>query len=131
MNDYSYKNDDRFDYQPGEFKLKIGGDTEATAENINKRYEMDELEAYNKYMPLGSVVELTEYNDYMIVGYNSEKGKDYIGCNFPFGVKNEYPLTDFNHDEIISVYKIGYICDDSISYRKMLKEEAEADKHTR
>lgn len=68
-----------------------------------------------KYLPLGTIVKLTNYDNIMIIGYsvnkdaNSEIYYDYLGCPYPMGVVTTGNCITFNHDEIIEVIWKGYV----------------------
>lgn len=73
---------------------------------------------YKKYLPLGSVVLIKNAKKrIMIIGFaiRSEEtpGKvwDYIGCLYPEGVQSPDKNLVFNHEDIGTVYSLGY-CDD-------------------
>ena len=115
-------NDMRFVAQPDELQIRADGKTEGAVERIKNRRQQEIIEAYEKYMPLGSVVRLEDFKKNMIIGYNSDDGKDYICCAFPFGVTHESGLISIDHEDIKGVHDIGYLSRESVEYRRELKK---------
>ena len=123
------KNLDRFVAHKNEYKVNIDGNTENIAEIIKKRSEQDIQLAMKKYMPIGSVVKLKEsLKKYMIIGFKDIDEKelyDYLGCEFPYGVKKNAENKKFNHEDIDRVYYIGFFNEQAKSYRDELNGENE------
>lgn len=83
---------------------------------------------YEKYLPIGSVVLLNEGTKrLMITGFcvvpNDDKTKvyDYSGCLYPEGVISSDQIALFNHDQIKSIYAIGYSDDEEKKFKDNLK----------
>ena len=109
--------------QPHEYKVQIDGKTENVDKIIEERNKKEMLDALKKYMPIGSIVKIRgSFRKYMIAGFNSNIEKtiyDYLACEYPFGFDNHHENVRFNHDEIESVYHIGFIN----NQEKKFKEE--------
>jgi len=74
----------------------------------------------NKYLPIGSVCNINNDSELlMIVGYK-KNGKDYEGLHFPEGTNSTKGNVYFNHDEINELYALGYKNSSSISFSKEL-----------
>lgn len=70
---------------------------------------------YEKTLPIGSVVLLKNGNKRaMIIGYyqkmvgNQDKIYDYVGVGFPEGFIKSDALALFDHEQIETVYSIGF-----------------------
>lgn len=88
---------------------------------------------YEKYLPIGSVVLLNEGTKrLMITGFcvvpNDDKSKvyDYSGCLYPEGVISSDQIALFNHDQIKSIYAIGYSDDEEKSFKQKLNSALNA-----
>lgn len=86
---------------------------------MNKKYE--------KYLPIGSVVLLENGTKrLMITGFcvvpNDDKTKvyDYSGCLYPEGVISSEQIALFNHDQIKTIYAIGYSDDEEKQFKEKL-----------
>lgn len=86
-------------------------------------------EIQEKYLPIGSVVLLKEGKKrLMITGYaiidtvNKNKIYDYCGCIYPVGIITTDQTLLFNHEDIKSVYAIGYKDEDYEEHVKKIKE---------
>ncbi len=84
---------------------------------------------YEKYLPLGSVVLLENGTKrLMITGFcvvpNDDKTKvyDYSGCLYPEGVISSEQIALFNHDQIKTIYAIGYSDDEEKQFKEKLIE---------
>lgn len=82
---------------------------------------------YEKYLPLGSVVLLENGTKrLMITGFcvvpNDDKTKvyDYSGCLYPEGVISSEQIALFNHDQIKTIYAIGYSDDEEKQFKEKL-----------
>lgn len=82
---------------------------------------------YEKYLPLGSVVLLENGTKrLMITGFcvvpNDDKTKiyDYSGCLYPEGVISSEQIALFNHDQINTIYAIGYSDDEEKQFKEKL-----------
>jgi len=74
----------------------------------------------NKYLPIGSVCNINNDSELlMIVGFK-KNGKDYEGLHFPEGTNSTKENVYFNHDEINELYALGYKNADSKSFSKEL-----------
>lgn len=86
-------------------------------------------EAYEKYLPIGSVVMLKNGKKrVMITGYatidfnKKDKVYDYSGCLYPEGVITTNQNLVFNHNDIEKIYCLGYSDDEQKEFGKKLKE---------
>ena len=84
---------------------------------------------YEKYLPVGSVVLLNGGTKrLMITGFcvvpNDDKSKvfDYSGCLYPEGVISSNQVALFNHDQIKTIYAIGYSDDEEKQFKEKLKK---------
>lgn len=99
------------------------------AENLLHRENDEKERASEKYMPIGSVVTTNDDESLkMIIGYNykaedEDDIKDYLACEFPFGVDDEHNYFIFNHNDITRIYHIGYFNDFQRSYTDELKKQ--------
>lgn len=82
---------------------------------------------YQKYLPLGSVVLLENGTKrLMITGFcvvpNDDKTKvyDYSGCLYPEGVISSDQIALFNHDQIKTIYAVGYSDDEEKNFKSNL-----------
>lgn len=109
--------------------------------NLDNENNVNKL---NKYLPIGSIVELKN-NDkkFMITGYfslecdDSIKIYDYVGCLYPEGLLLKNNNYSFNHEEIVKVIFNGYVSDeynvlianllDKISNFNNAKEESQSE----
>lgn len=85
---------------------------------------------YEKYLPVGSVVLLSGGTKrLMITGFcivpNDDKSKifDYSGCLYPEGVISSDQVALFNHDQIKTIYAIGYSDDEEKQFKEKLKNK--------
>lgn len=84
---------------------------------------------YEKYLPIGSVVLLNGGTKrLMITGFcvvpNDDKSKvfDYSGCLYPEGVISSDQIALFNHDQIKTIYAIGYSDEEEKQFKEKLKK---------
>ncbi len=84
---------------------------------------------YKKWLPAGSVVLLKESTKrVMIIGFlqirqdDPEHVYDYSGCLFPEGYQDAEHVYLFDHDQIETVYSVGYMDDEVFSFEEGLKE---------
>lgn len=84
---------------------------------------------YEKYLPIGSVVLLENGTKrLMITGFcvvpNDDKTKvyDYSGCLYPEGVISSEQIALFNHDQIKTIYAIGYSDDEEKKFKVNLQK---------
>jgi len=81
----------------------------------NSAMREDILKKYPKYLPLGSIVELKEsYQKIMIIGYSQvdmidKNIYDYNACLYPDGVISSKFNILFNHDDINKIYVLGLV----------------------
>lgn len=82
---------------------------------------------YEKYLPIGSVVLLENGTKrLMITGFcvvpNDDKTRvyDYSGCLYPEGVISSEQIALFNHDQIKTIYAIGYSDDEEKQFKEKL-----------
>ena len=89
---------------------------------------MDDKKIPDKFLPLGSIVELDGFDYYaMIVGYRAMNEKrqrvfDYLGCLYPIGSSNPKEAILFNHNEILSVAFMGFEDERSKKFHKKLNK---------
>ena len=81
----------------------------------------------NKYLPIGSVIELKDANKkLMITGYcimdktDINKKYDYCGCLFPEGIIDTNKIAVFNHNQIEKVFFLGYQNDETRALNEKL-----------
>ncbi len=121
------QNEQRFVAQGNEYQVSFNGETTNIANKLKEQAENDRLKAYEKYMPLGSIVSIDNNSKkYMIIGYNYLQGdimSDYIACEFPYGIDNQHNAVNFNHNQITQVYEIGYINAFGNTYRDSLLDQ--------
>ena len=87
-------------------------------------------EKYGKLLPLGSVVLLEGATKRLLItGFcvvpNDDKTKlyDYSGCLYPEGIISSDQVALFNHDQIKTIYAIGYSDDEEKKFKENLKKE--------
>lgn len=84
-----------------------------------------------RFLPLGSVVSLTDSPDWiMIYGYlqkdlNTGKVYDYIGCEYPVGIKDTDQCFLFQDENIRKVAYVGFQDAEVLEYQAALAEFAE------
>lgn len=83
---------------------------------------------YEKYLPIGSVVLLNNGTKrLMITGFcvvpndDTTKIYDYSGCLYPEGVISSEQIALFNHDQIKTIYAIGYSDDEEKNFKENLQ----------
>lgn len=110
----------------GEYQFQYNGKTGEEAMAAAKRdVENDQVQAYSKYSPLGTIVSVDGSKKLMIIGYKYKQNGgefDYIGCEFPFGVDQNHGMVFFNHQDIKSFYDIGFINEQGKYYRSQLDQ---------
>ena len=82
-------------------------------------------EKYKKYLPIGSVVLLKNAKKrLMITGFyiktENDERYDYSGCLYPEGVISSSQTAVFNHDQIETIYAIGYSDDEEKAFKSNL-----------
>lgn len=84
---------------------------------------------YEKYLPIGSVILLNGGTKrLMITGFcivpNDDKNKvfDYSGCLYPEGVISSDQIALFNHDQIKTIYAIGYSDEEEKRFKEKLEK---------
>ena len=84
-----------------------------------------------KWLPAGSVVLLKESTKkIMIIGYlqarpeDTSKVYDYCACLYPEAYQDANHLYLFNHDQIQTVYSVGYIDEEHLSFIDRLDQTA-------
>ena len=84
-----------------------------------------------KYLPIGSVVLLKGAKKrLMITGFCAQpdndmnKIYDYSGCLYPQGIISTDAMAVFNHEDIETVYNVGYIDNEEIEFKKGLDKVA-------
>ncbi len=82
-----------------------------------------------KHLPIGSVVLLKGAKKrLMVTGFcaqpNNDESKiyDYSGCIYPQGIISTDTLALFNHEDIETIYNVGYIDNEEIEFKKKLDE---------
>ena len=90
---------------------------------------------YEKFLPLGTVVMLKGGKKrLMITGYymssNDDRSKlfDYTGVLYPEGMISTEQTPLFNHDQIETIYNIGFSDDEDKQFKIKLKELIAQDK---
>ena len=67
-----------------------------------------------KYLPLGTIVELDGFNNYVMIGgyraMNAARQRmfDYLGCVYPIGTTNPNETLLFNHNQIVKIVFMGF-----------------------
>lgn len=96
-------------------------------------YLLDNKEIYTtKYLPIGSVVELDNCLEIMIVAVDPTKDNYYIGCKYPEGILtdvDEEKYITFADPDITSLLFSGYVDEEEKRYKHSLEEQTE--NHTR
>ena len=83
---------------------------------------------YDKYLPIGTVVLLNgAQKKIMITGFcvkgdDQSKTFDYCGCMYPEGVLASDKNLLFNHEQIESVYYMGYMTDEEKTFKTKLND---------
>lgn len=118
-------NEKRFMGTLDEYKFTINGSNENVIEAIKQREIQEISDGMNKYMPLGSVVSIKDFEDSykVIVGYKYNTGEkiyDYIACDYPFGIDSEHKPIIFDHEQIEKCYHVGFSNPFGKEYRKQL-----------
>ena len=82
-----------------------------------------------KYLPLGTVVMLKNGKKKVMIngflGVAQEKGNrifDYIGCLYPEGIISSDKNLLFDHEQIETIYSVGYSDNDDIVFRNKISE---------
>ena len=81
---------------------------------------------FEKYLPIGTVVLLKgAQKKVMITGFcvkgdSADKMYDYCGCVYPEGVLNSNKNLLFNHDQLESIFYMGYITDEEKEFKNKL-----------
>ena len=90
----------------------------------------------SKYLPLGTVVMLKGGKKrLMIIGYymaandNRTKLFDYAGVLYPEGLLSTDQTALFNHDQIQTIYNVGYSDDEDKAFKIKLNQLIEQDKN--
>ena len=79
-----------------------------------------------RYLPIGSVVELKNGKKIMVIGYYSVEYDndivvyDYSGCAYPEGIMLKSSYCSFNHNDIKKVDFVGYVEDAYLKLNKTL-----------
>lgn len=79
-----------------------------------------------RYLPIGSVVELKNGKKIMVIGYYSVEYNndivvyDYSGCAYPEGIMLKSSYCSFNHNDIKKVDFVGYVEDAYLKLNKTL-----------
>ena len=88
-----------------------------------------------KYLPIGSVVLLKNAKKrLMITGFcaqpdnDESKIYDYSGCIYPQGIISTDAMAVFNHDDIETIYNVGYIDNEEIAFKEELDKVVSANK---
>ena len=84
-----------------------------------------------KWLPAGSVVLLKESTKkIMIIGFlqarpeDTSKVYDYCACLYPEAYQDANHLYLFNHDQIQTVYSVGYIDEEHLAFIDRLDQTA-------
>ena len=82
-----------------------------------------------KYLPIGSIVMLKNASKrVMIAGFcaideqNEEKMWDYSGCLYPEGFLASNQTCLFDHDQIDTIYHLGFVDKEENEFKATLKE---------
>lgn len=85
-----------------------------------------------KFLPLGTVVLLKKgVHKVMIIGYgvqdskNPKKYFDYMACMFPEGVLSLENSFAFNHEDIKTIYHLGFEDESVKEFNRKMKEVAD------
>ena len=118
----------RFESGAGEYKFQINGqNVDNFNEKIKERAESEQQKAMEKYMPIGSVVKLYDYeNLVMIIGFKNlcnDVVYDYVACDYPFGVQAGKKMVSFNHNQIHQMFHIGYVNEQEKFFKEQLDLE--------
>ena len=85
-----------------------------------------------KYLPIGTVCLLKDSQKRVMIigfcGYSNDKeedGKvyDYIGCVYPEGFISSNINLLFNHEQIETIYSLGYFDEEEHQFKQNLKNE--------
>ena len=86
-------------------------------------------EKYKKFLPIGSVVMLENATKrLMITGFyaapkdDKTKVYDYSGCLYPEGIFSSEQNGLFNHDQIKTIYAIGYSDEEEKKFKEKLND---------
>lgn len=105
--------EDKFISLGNEYKFKINNQTENIKEMLQKRTEEEFNFGIERFMPIGSVVQLKGSSELkMIIGFKysvEDKNYDYVACTYPYGIGSEHGMNVFNHNQIERIYHVGYI----------------------
>ena len=85
-----------------------------------------------KFLPVGSVVLLKESTKrVMIIGFLQARPQerdvvyDYSGCLYPEGYQDAEHVYLFNHDQIETIYSVGYLDEEQFAFDKRLQDAQE------
>lgn len=127
MDELNEKNNERRLYDDTGVTLSVNGSKKNVVEALLNQKKADISEGIEKYMPVGSIISLNDSKiKRMIIGFNYVDGNktfDYIGCTYPYGVDEEHKILFFNHEQIKSVYYIGYMNREEKAFKANLKEK--------
>lgn len=88
-----------------------------------------------KYLPIGTVCLLKDSKKRVMIigfcGYSNDKeedGKvyDYIGCVYPEGFISSNINLLFNHEQIETIYSLGYFDEEEYQFKQNLKNELDS-----
>lgn len=113
MENLNENSEDRIMSSGQEYSFKINNQTENLKEILEKRNEEEIISGFEKFMPVGSVVQITGAKELKtIIGFKysiKDKIYDYVACTYPYGISENHGMNVFNHDQIERVYHVGYI----------------------
>jgi len=81
-----------------------------------------------KYLPIGTIVRLQNFNIYAMIGGFKARNKmnqgsfDYIGCTYPIGITNPDQMILFNHIQIEEVVFMGFDDNRDKKFKKVLQK---------
>lgn len=88
------------------------------------------MDSNNKYLPLGSIVLLKGgKRKIMITGYGmkiaeqKDKIYDYNACLYPEGTISSNKTLVFDHDQIETIFHIGYVDEDGKKFLETVKNK--------
>lgn len=122
----SENNEQRFGGSGKEYQFEQSNPNYSFSETLEIRIQQELSEGMKKYMPIGSVIKLINFDGlHMIIGFNHYKENiknDYIGCAYPFGLQEDSIHTYFDHSQIDRVYHIGYMDSFERSFKETLSD---------
>lgn len=84
------------------------------------------------FLPIGSVVLLKGADHRTLIFGRKQRNKktgecfDYVGCSYPEGILDNNKVELFNHEDIHTLFAIGYQDPEELALRKIMSGEREA-----